>query len=216
MPRSVALVALWAVFAVASVSVGFAAASMVSDPFTEGDTSSDASSFAGPAGDTFTDPSTTPSPTGTASPSPGQTPSKTPTGGSTAGSTTRPPNSSVAIKRGISTRGGYVSATCRNGLVSVGAAPALYWQVDSRTPPGVRTGRVRLEPAQDANGERVEVTATCASGIPTFSTDYQEGSGGGDGGGGGDDGGGSGHSGSGGGGGGSGGSDDSSGPGSGE
>jgi hypothetical protein len=89
--------------------------------------------------------------------------------------------------------------------------------VDSRTPPGVRTGRVRLEPAQDANGERVEVTATCASGIPTFSTDYQEGSGGGgDGGGGGDDGGGSGHSGSGSGGGGSGGSDDSSGPGSGE
>jgi hypothetical protein len=214
-PRRVTLVALWAVFAVASVSVGFAAASMVSDPFTDVDTTSEVANLAGPAGDPFTDPTTTADPTGTASPSPGQAPSKTPTGGPSSGSTQEPGNSSVAVKRGIPTRGGYVSATCRNGLVSVGAAPALYWQVDSRTPPAVRTGRVRLEPAQDANGERVEVTATCSNGIPAFTTDYQDGGGGGDDGGGdgggGDDGGGSGsgHSGS-------GGSDDSSGSGSGQ
>jgi hypothetical protein len=218
-PRRVTLVALWAVFAVASVSVGFAAASMVSDPFTDVDTTSEVSNLAGPVGDPFTDPTPSGAPTSSASPSTGQKPSKTPTSGSSAGTTKRPNSSSAAIKRGISTRGGYVSATCRNGLVSVGAAPALYWRVDSRTSPGVRTGRVRLEPAQNANGERVEVTATCASGTPAFTTDYNEGGGGGDdgggdSGGGGNDGGGSGHSG--GGDGTSGGSDDSSGSGSGQ
>jgi hypothetical protein len=221
-PRRLTLVALWAVFAVASVGVGFAAASMVSDPFTDVDTTSQVSDLAGPAGDPFTDPTTTPRPTSSTSPSTGDKPSKSPTGGSSAGGTKSPNNSSATVKRGIPTRGGYVSATCRNGLVSVGAAPALYWQVESRTSPGVRTGRVRLEPATNANGERVEVTATCASGIPAFTSDYNEGSGGGDdgggdSGGGGDDGG---HGGSGGGGGDdggkSGGSDDSSGSGSGE
>jgi hypothetical protein len=88
--------------------------------------------------------------------------------------------------------------------VSVGAAPAVYWRVDSLTPGRVQTARVRLEPATDARGERVEVTASCPGGTPAFTSEYSEG-GGGDGGGGG--GGEDFH--------GSGGSDDSSGPGGG-
>jgi hypothetical protein len=104
------------------------------------------------------------------------------------------------VKRGISSHGSYVSATCQGQLVSVGAAPAVYWEVDSMTPGQVRTARVRLQPAEDAQGERVEVTASCTNGIPVFTNDYHapdEGDDGGDGGGGGggDDSGGSGGSG---------------------
>jgi len=54
--RRVTLVALWAVFAVASVSVGFAAASMVSDPFTDVNSTSEVSDLAGPGGSPPTEP----------------------------------------------------------------------------------------------------------------------------------------------------------------
>ena len=73
------------------------------------------------------------------------------------GQLARQPDSSVAVKRGIPTRGGYVSATCRGGLVSVGAAPAVWWQVDSLTPrsgaapPGCASSRHRT---RTANGSR--------------------------------------------------------------
>jgi hypothetical protein len=168
-PRRVTLFALWAVFAVASVSVGFAAASVVSDPFTDVSTTSDVPDLAEPGDSPVTEPgaaaSTSPS---THKPTP----------------TTTPGNSST-VKRGISTRGGYVSATCRGGLVSVGAAPSVYWQVESYTPGRLQTGRVRLQPAHDANGERVEVTASCPGGTPAFTTSYSDGSGGGGGDGGG-------------------------------
>lgn len=194
MPRRVTLIALWAVFAVASVSVGFAAASMVSDPFTDVNTTGEVSDLAGPAGSPVTEPDGSPSadPSNTPSPTTGTSkPSRTPTSGSSSVGTRTPPNnSSSTVKRGISTRGGYVSATCRDGLVSMGAAPAVYWVVDSRTPGGAPSGRVRLEPAQDANGERVEVTATCPGGTPAFTTEYSDGGGGG--GGSGSDGGGTG------------------------
>jgi hypothetical protein len=72
-----------------------------------------------------------------------------------------------------------VSATCRGGLVSVGAAPAVWWQVESRTPGRVQTARVRLQPSHDAKGERVEVTASCRGGVPTFIQEYSDGGGGG-------------------------------------
>jgi hypothetical protein len=159
-PRKVTLLALWAVFAVASVSVGFAAASVVSDPFTDAGTSSEVPELAG-SGDA---PDTSESPS-TGTPSPSATPS----------TTKAPGNGSATVKRGISTRGGYVSATCRDGLVSVGAAPAVWWQVDSYTPGRVREARVRLEPAHDANGRRVEVTASCRNGTPVFATEYDHG-----------------------------------------
>lgn len=185
MPKSVTLTALWVVFAVASVSVGFAAASVVGEPFTDVGTTSEA---AGPGNEPVTEPGPTKT-TGPTSPaSHTAKPSKTPS--ASTGSTT-PGSGSATVKGGIPTRGGYVSATCRGGLVSVGAAPAVWWQVESFTPGRVKTARVRLQPSHDANGERVEVTASCRGGIPTFIPEYS------DGGGGGNDGGSSGHGGSG-------------------
>jgi hypothetical protein len=216
--RRVTLFALWAVFAVASVSVGFAAAGLVSDPFT--DASSSVADVPGPGNGLVTAPgdgsTTSPPANGSTSPSPRSTKSagpSAPTTASPSGTASRPSTSpgtspgtspstraaSATVKRGISTRGGYVSATCRDGLVSVGAAPAVWWEVDSMTQGRVRSARVRLQPSHDAKGERVEVTATCQSGTPAFTTEYSDGGGGDDGGSSGKDGGG----------------DDSSGPGGG-
>jgi hypothetical protein len=181
-PKSVTLTALWVVFAVASVSVGFAAASVVGDPFTDVGTSSPAGGFAGPGNESVTEPDPTKTADPTSPASHTATPSRTPSGSTTSGS------GSATVKGGISTRGGYVSATCRGGLVSVGAAPAVWWQVESRTPGRVQSARVRLQPSHDANGERVEVTASCRGGKPTFIYEYSDGGGGGnDGGGGGSD-----------------------------
>jgi len=214
-PRRVTLVALWVVFAVASVGVGFAAANLVSAPFTEVGNTAQASAVAGTSAPPVTQPAATSTAqsSGNAGPSASGRPSSR-GGSSTAGSTKGPGTGAAqpAVKRGISTRGGFVSATCQGGSVSVGAAPAVYWRVDSLTPGRVRSARVRLAPANNANGERVEVTATCVAGTPTFSSSYSDG-GGDDGGGGdgsGDSGGSSGSGGSGG-----SGSDDSSGSGGG-
>jgi hypothetical protein len=223
-PRRFTLVALWAVFAVASVSVGFAAARLVSDPFTDVGTSTDVSTLAGPGTEPVTETDVVPGvqATGTATPSTSTptpragTATGTPSGSSptrsahprtapsTARSTPSAPSAPSTIRRGITTRAGYVSATCRGGLVSVGAAPAVYWWVASRTAGWAPTARVRLEPAQNASGQRLDVTASCSAGTPVFTTDFSDGGGGdgGDGGDGGGDGGGSDGSG------GSGGSDD--------
>jgi hypothetical protein len=207
-PRRITLVALWAVFAVASVSVGFAALGLVSDPFTDVGTTADASSLAGPAeaavtesdaaaGDheTGTAAPSTPSSTSTSTPSTPTPKAATPTkthSGPVATRTADPTKSSRTgssspslVKGGVPTEGGYVSGTCKGALVSVGAAPAVYWQMDSITPGWAHTARVRLEPANDAHGERVVVTATCQGGSPVFHVDTNDG---GDGGG--DDGGG--------------------------
>jgi hypothetical protein len=211
-PRRVTLVALWVVFAVASVSVGFAAAGLVSDPITDVGSSTDVSSLAGP-GET---PVNEPVPagdqaTGTATPS-----TKTPAAGTPTEAPSRPgatrsahptkparttSSASSIVKGGLPTQGGYVSGTCQGGLVSVGVAPAVYWHVASITPGRVRTAFVRLEPAQDARGERVDVSASCRGGNPVFHPQYSTASGGGgdgdggDGGDGGGDGDDSGHSG---------------------
>jgi hypothetical protein len=175
-PKSVTLTALWVVFAVASVSVGFAAASVVGDPFTDVGTTSEAADLAGPGNQPVTEPNATKTTDPTSPASHTATPSKTPS------PSTTPSSGSATVKRGISTRGGYVSATCRGGLVSVGAAPAVWWEVESRTPGRVQTARVRLQPSHDANGERVEVTASCRGGVPTFIPEYSDGGGGSDGG----------------------------------
>jgi hypothetical protein len=188
-PKSVTLTALWVVFAVASVSVGFAAASVVGDPFTDAGTTSEAAGLAGPGNQPVTGPTPTRTADPTSTASDTATPSKSPSAASTG--STQGSGGSATVKRGITTRGGYVSATCRGGLVSVGAAPAVWWQVESLTPGRVQTARVRLQPSHDANGERVEVTASCRGGIPTFIPEYSDGGGGGGGsggsGGGGDD-----------------------------
>jgi hypothetical protein len=187
-PKSFTLVALWAVFAVSSVSVGFAAAGLVGDPFTNVGTVTDASSFTGPGEGSAADPGVTPTDQATGSPT---TPTRTPDAGaptptptsSRPGATRSPdpakpaiPASSPAsvVTGGISTRGGYVSGTCRGGLVSVGAAPALYWEVDSITSGPVRTARVRLAPATDASGAKVDVTASCRAGNPVFDAENSD------------------------------------------
>jgi hypothetical protein len=196
-PRRVTLFALWAVFAVASVSVGFGAASLVSDPFTDGGGNAGVSDIADGDEGVVTEPGSSPTSTAsspTSSPSrsntkhhtnsPTQSPAGSGGGTHSAGSTktSNPPPAPSAVHRGIGTKGGYVSATCRGDLVSVGAAPAVWWQVDSITRGQVRSARVRLEPSEDANGERVEVTATCAHGIPVFTSEYHPADGGGGGG----------------------------------
>jgi hypothetical protein len=191
-PRRVTLVALWAVFAAASVSVGFAAAGLVSDPFTDARTTTEVTNLAGSGAAPVTEPDGGPNAQATGAPAPStqtpdaQTPTVTP---STSGATrsaapTRSarsaPSVSSTVKSGIPTEGGYVSGTCRGGLVSVGAAPAVYWRVESKTPGRVHTARVRLEPVQDARGERVDVTVSCPGGKPAFTHDYSPGGGGGD------------------------------------
>lgn len=205
--RRVVLVALWAAFAVASVGVGFAAAGLVGHPFTdasstvavEGSTSSStaSSSSSTPDASTPANSSTPTTPTGTGTPK-GTTGPKGTKSGSPATSAEPKP-----VVRGFNTRGGYVSASCRDGLVAVSASPAVGWRLD-----GVTSGRVVTADVEFRSGDLgVEVSAVCSGGLPRFSLDDRGGGGGGGGGGGhgGDDTGGSG----------GGGSDDSGGSGSG-
>ena len=200
--RRVVLVALWAAFAVASVGVGFAAAGLVGHPFTdasstvavEGSTSSPSTaSSSTPDASTPADSGTPTTPTGTGTPK-GTTGPKGTRSGSPATSAEPKP-----VVRGFNTRGGYVSASCRDGLVAVSASPAVGWRLD-----GVTSGRVVTADVEFRSGDLgVEVSAVCSGGLPRFSLDDRGGGGGGGGHGG--DGGGSG----------GGGSDDSGGSGSG-
>jgi hypothetical protein len=174
MDRRFALIALWVVFATAAIGVGFGAASFVGDPLN-------------------TVPSAGAPPLDGLVPGLSSTPGPSPTGnhrrhhddGSatspTAGGTLRSSNVG-AVTGSRTTRGGYVSATCRGGLVSVSASPAVGWEIHDLTSGQVTEARVRFEPSQDANGDRVEVTVRCVSGRPDFLVSDE--SGGGDGGGG--------------------------------
>lgn len=145
-----ALVALWAVFAAASVGVGFAAAGLVGDPFTDG-TVGAADSGAQPA--TSSGPPTTEQPSATSAPGSSGAPQATST-------------------RTLTTRGGLVSATCRDGLVRVNASPAVGWQIDEIESDDEPEARVRFERSGDGDG-RVDVKATCAAGTPRFSVDEE-------------------------------------------
>lgn len=160
MDRRFALVALWAVFAAAAVGVGFAAAGLVSDPLT------DASSGAGPViGASVTaDPSTSP---GQASPSPAPSGS-----GSSGADGSSPPETggtdrAGAVRRTINTRGGLVSAVCRQGLVRVSAAPTVGWEIEDIERRLRPEARVRFEQSGDRD-TRVEVRTSCVGGVPRF------------------------------------------------
>ena len=149
------LAALWLVFAAAAVGVGFGAAGLVGDPFTEGDVAtSTAGAASGPAGTPV--PAGTPSPTGS-SPS-GSAPSSTPPSGSADG---RP------VTRTQITRGGQVTGTCQDGLVRLGAAPEIGWEMDDLDAGAREEARARFERVDDGDG-KVEVRATCVDGTPTF------------------------------------------------
>jgi hypothetical protein len=166
--RRLALGALWAAFAVLSVAVGFAAAGLVGDPFTDGvaagpPAAGQATRVPTTDGSSAPDP-TAPDPTGTAT-----TPAPS---GSPRPSSSREPDPSAPagpVTRTLQTRGGTVSATCRGGTVRLSVSPAVGWTVDDLDPPG-RESRVRFEPTGDRDG-RVEVEARCAGGRPRFELD---------------------------------------------
>ena len=175
------LVALWAVFAAASVGVGFGAAGLVGDPFTDPGGNQVTLADAGGGSDSAAPPasgSTTPAPrrTGSASPSSGGT-----------------PVAAAPVVRSLTTRGGLVSGSCTRGLVTVSAAPTVGWSIKDVEGGPTQEARVRFERTGDGEG-RVEVRAHCVRGVPRFTvddrTDDSGPGGGGDGGGG--DGGGSG------------------------
>jgi hypothetical protein len=187
------LVALWALFAAASVGVGFGAAGLVGDPFTDpggdqvgvadaGDSSSPA-----PSATSATSATSAPSSSATSTtPAPGRTGSATPRATGT-------PATAAPVVRSLTTRAGLVSGSCTRGLVTVSAAPSVGWAIKDVDGGPTQEARVRFEPTGDGDG-RVEVRARCVGGVPRFSVEDRTDSSGP--GGGGDDGGGGGGSGS--------------------
>lgn len=161
MNRRLALVALWVVFAVAAVGVGFAAAGLVEGPFTDS-----LSTQAGGDGSSVLP--TTPAPTGP--PATSHSPTTRPPG-STSSATDGP----STVTRSVSTRGGVVIARCTGQLVSVSASPAVGWRLDDYTQGRVEEAKVRFA-ASGGDGERVEVKATCEHGAPVFELEDERGS----------------------------------------
>ena len=174
--------ALWGAFAVASVGVGFGAAGLVGDPFSDGVV--DASPAAGVGAAPTPSASMTPSggpPTPAASISPSQSKIEVPSG------TARPTRSidgpepaesaapARAVSRTLTTRGGLVSATCRSDLIRVSGSPAVGWQIEDIDGGPQRYARVRFEPI-DGDG-RVDLEATCSRGTPRFALDDEVGGG---------------------------------------
>jgi hypothetical protein len=144
--RRLALVAVWALFAAAAVGVGFGAAGLVGDPFTDGEVSTGGvTSSAAPSASSAAPTTSTPAPATT---TPGPRP----------------------VKRSVTTRGGLVTGTCRGGLVGLGAAPSVGWEIDDLDDEPQREAKVKFERVDDGDGE-VEVQARCAGGVPTFTVE---------------------------------------------
>jgi hypothetical protein len=174
-PKGVTLIAVWAIFAAAAVGVGFGAAGLVGDPFTSTTTTTAEEGAAVGLGlDDGATAAATPSPSGTvggskASSAPTRTAqSRSPSGGVTAH---RSPTTATTVTGEHTSVGGYVSAACRDGLVSVSAVPAVGWEVEDRTSGRVSTARVRFEP-HEGDGAEVELFVHCSAshGRPVFST----------------------------------------------
>jgi hypothetical protein len=151
------LVALWVVFAAASVGVGFGAAGLVGDPFTDpGGNQVTLSGDRSSAG-----PSSAPSASSSsASPSPSHTRSATP----------RSASAPAPVVRSLTTRGGLVVGSCSRALVTVSAAPTVGWEVEDLDGGPAEEARVRFERTGDGDG-RVEVRARCAGGLPRLSVE---------------------------------------------
>lgn len=155
------LVALWALFAAASVGVGFVAAGLVGDPFTDPGgnqvTLADAGDPGG-AGD-----SSSPSPSASSTtPAPSRKTTATP-------STSGTPDAAPVV-RSITTRGGLVSGSCTHGRVTVSAAPSVGWEIKDLDGGPAEEARVRFERTHDGDG-RVELRARCVGGVPRFSVE---------------------------------------------
>jgi hypothetical protein len=158
MDRRWVLAAVWALFAAASVGVGFAAAGLVGDPF------SDAAGVAAaaPPPAAGSGPATSASPRSSTSSVGGPRPSGT--------AATTEPEPTV---HSVTTRGGFVAGSCRDGLVTVSASPAIGWQLEDVDGGQVVDARVRFE-AISGDG-RVEVHSWCSGGTARFSVDDRTG-----------------------------------------
>ena len=99
--------------------------------------------------------------------------------------TPRPTGSSVSSPRptgagpeptvhSVTTRGGFVAGSCRAGLVTVSASPAIGWQIKDVDSGQVVDARVRFE-ATGGDG-RVEVHGWCSGDTAKFSVDDRSGS----------------------------------------
>ena len=147
------LVALWAVFAAASVGVGFGAAGLVGDPFT------------GPGGDAVPlSEASGAADSGTATPA---SPTPDPSTSAGSGGTTAGTGADRPVVRSLSTRAGLVSGSCSRGLVTVSASPAVGWALDDVDGGPTTEARVRFARTGDRDG-RVEVRARCAGAEPRF------------------------------------------------
>ena len=71
-----------------------------------------------------------------------------------------------------------MSGSCRGGLVSVSASPAVGWAIDDVDRGRVERARVRFQGTDDSN-QRVEVQSWCAGGVPRFSVEDRDRGGGG-------------------------------------
>jgi hypothetical protein len=160
------LVTLWALFAAASVGVGFGAAGLVGDPFS--DPGGDQVTLADAADAGSSSPPPPPAPSGSASasssaPAPGRT-------GSPRASATATPAAAAPVVRSLTTRGGLVSGSCTRGHVTVSAAPTVGWAIEDVDGGPAPEARVRFERTGDGDG-RVEVRARCVGGVPRFSVE---------------------------------------------
>ncbi|MDQ1669973.1 MAG: hypothetical protein QOE40_2034 [Actinomycetota bacterium] len=230
MNRRFALVALWAVFAAASVGVGFGAAGLVGTPFTDVGSASrgnqaGAANAASIPSDSSSSVATSPAedssaPSKSAKTAKSATSAKanksasarrsaavraataagtkraasksasprsraTRSSGGGGGGATKAAASATVTHGSVSTRGGYVSGTCRSGLIALSASPAVGWRLDGVSGGYSVAGEAEFEQSADSES-KVKVDAWCAAGKPAFSVENRDGGGGGGGGGGGD------------------------------
>lgn len=183
MKRTLALLAVWIVFAVTAVGVGFAASGFIDQPFAAA-AGVAVPEEASPAGGAATNPTTaaTPpttlrTPTQTPPQTPPRTPTPTtPTPTTTPRTTTRPSSGgrptatapgSPTTTRSVNTEAGYVGARCTRGLVTVSASPAPGWQLNGISAPGQDEGEVEFEQSGDGEAS-IEITALCGVSGPTL------------------------------------------------
>lgn len=169
MDRRWTLAGVWALFAAASVGVGFGAAGLVGDPFSDPGQGTALSPVfvAGPTTSAVA-PGAGPSPSRTPSPGHSTSQGTSRTGGtshSTSVTGSPDPVAEPAV-RSVTTRGGYVAGSCRGGLVTVSASPAVGWRIDAIDSRPTEEATVKF---RQSNGDgEVEVHARCSSGEARF------------------------------------------------
>jgi hypothetical protein len=152
------LVLTWLLFAGLATAAGFAAVGLVGQGLNVA-----AAPAAGPTS-TQAPSDSTPSPTASTRPPTTPSPRRTTTG----------PTPRTASR---STKGNFVSATCRGPSVTLSASPAPGWSLDDYRPgPGLEA-RAKFRSTSD----EVEFKVSCSGGRPVFETNDDSGSSGGDG-----------------------------------